>query len=214
MNSKPKKKHFRWSISGSVVFATVPASSINSWESWFIFNLRKYTTISNVHRFPGHSWCQGTLRKLHDIIRVWTHDYDLYILEQPSSWSTSRIRPSWPRSRLRLSLLLAYLSTCVPCCHASLGILLFVPNGSGFALNSFIAIWVASHKCTSKQHNNAIWHTWTPIYTYIISALLFFFLPFVLHLFHLSWQAGWPRHFWFWYKWGRTMKNTRCIKTL
>ncbi len=28
---------------------------------------------------------------------------------------------------------------------------------------------------------------------YITSALLFFFLPFFLHLLHLSWQAGWSR---------------------
>jgi hypothetical protein len=26
------------------LFATVPDSSINSWESWFIFNLRKMNT--------------------------------------------------------------------------------------------------------------------------------------------------------------------------
>jgi hypothetical protein len=27
-----------------LIFATVPDSSINSWESWFIFNLRKINT--------------------------------------------------------------------------------------------------------------------------------------------------------------------------
>jgi hypothetical protein len=30
----------------------------------------------------------------------------LYILEQPTSWSTSQIRPSWPQSRVELRLLL------------------------------------------------------------------------------------------------------------
>jgi hypothetical protein len=57
-----------------------------------------------------------------------THNYNLYIIEQPSSWSTSQIRPSWPRSRLRLSLLLALLPKCIRCLSWPPSILLFVPT--------------------------------------------------------------------------------------
>ncbi len=35
------EKETEWTL---VVFVTVPASRINSWESWFIFNLRKINT--------------------------------------------------------------------------------------------------------------------------------------------------------------------------
>ncbi len=45
--------------------------------------------------------------------------------------------------------------------------------------------------CLFQQHNNTTWHTWTHIYTshwqYYSSSLL--------HFFHPSWQAGWPRPF-------------------
>jgi hypothetical protein len=65
-------------------------------------------------------------RNVYGIIQVRTHNYNLYILEQPSSWSTSRIRPSWPPSRLRLSLLLVSLSECISCYHVQPSILLLI----------------------------------------------------------------------------------------
>ncbi len=62
------------------------------------------------------------------VVQLGTHDYDLYILEQPFSWSTSRIHLSWPRSRLGLSLLLVFLSECISCLLCPSRILLFVPT--------------------------------------------------------------------------------------
>jgi hypothetical protein len=90
-------------------------------------------------------------------------NYELYILKQPSSCSTSRICPSWPRCRLRLSLLLVSLQACIllPCPTQYLAIYL---NGSGFTPNAFLVIWVASHWCTSKQHNKFTRYTCTYIY--------------------------------------------------
>ncbi len=55
------------------------------------------------------------------------HYHNLYILEQPSSLGTSRRRPSWPRSRLRLSLLLVLLPKYIPCLSWPPSILLFAP---------------------------------------------------------------------------------------
>jgi hypothetical protein len=42
----------------------------------------------------------------------------LYILERPPSWSTSRIRPSWPRSKVELRLLLPCLMSTLLVCLA------------------------------------------------------------------------------------------------
>jgi hypothetical protein len=110
----------------------VPDSSINSWESWFNFNLRK---------IKSSQQCESTYSLVVDTIQGisieytelyrQTHNHDLYeyLLEQPSSCSTSRIPPSWPRCRLRLSLLLVSLSEHAFCYHAQPGILLFISMG-------------------------------------------------------------------------------------
>jgi hypothetical protein len=79
------------------------------------------------------------------IILARTHSYNLYILEQLSSWSTLRICPSWPRSRLRLSLLLVLLLKCFPYLPRPTQHIAVCSNSSGFTLNPFIAIWAASH---------------------------------------------------------------------
>ncbi len=50
----------------------------------------------------------------------------LYILEQRSSQGTSRVRPSWPRSKLRLSPTLVSPHKHATCCHAQPGIKLFI----------------------------------------------------------------------------------------
>jgi hypothetical protein len=63
----------------------------------------------------------------------------LYILERQSSWSTSRIRLSWPRSRGRLSLLLVLFSLVYSCLLWPT--LAICSNGSCFALNPFLAYW-------------------------------------------------------------------------
>jgi hypothetical protein len=107
----------------------------------------------------------------------------LYILEQPSSWSTSRIRLSWPRSRGRLSLLLilfpqVYSCLLWPIQYLDLAI---CSNGSCFTLNPFLAYWRPN---TSVQVNNtsALHHIHTDTHIYITSVLLFILLFILLPL--------------------------------
>ncbi len=114
------------------------------------------------------------------VIQARTHDYYLYILEQPSSWSTSRIRPSWPRSRLRLSLLLVYLSKCISCMPWPIQYLNVCPNGSGFTPNPFT---VVGRLLTSVQVKNTTTlhdtHGCTYMHHISITILLIFYTSFI-----------------------------------
>jgi hypothetical protein len=115
----------------------------------------------------------------------------LYILEQRSSWSTLRIRPSWPRSRVRLSLLLVLLSRVYSCLLLPTQHLAVHSNGSYFALNPFPAYWRPN---TSVQVNNTtmlqcyIIYTWTHIFT----SHQYYYSFSSLHFFHSFWQACCP----------------------
>jgi hypothetical protein len=97
------------------------------------------------------------------------------MLEQPSSGSTSRIRPSWPRCRSRLSLLLVSLSEHTSCYHAQPSILLFISVGwVSHLMPSLLSGWLL----TNVQVNNIIMLHNTHGHTYIqhigITILLFF----------------------------------------
>ncbi len=96
----------------------------------------------------------------------------LYILEWLSSWSTSRIRPSWPRSRVRLCLLLVLFPQVYSCLLWPTQYLAVCSNGSYFALNSFLADWQLN---TSVQVNNTteLYHIYMDTHIYITSILLF-----------------------------------------
>jgi hypothetical protein len=65
----------------------------------FIFNLRKinnnqyHNQLLDMNNYG--TYCTMGFMAI-SIIRTRTRNYNLYILEQLSSWSTSRIRPSWP----------------------------------------------------------------------------------------------------------------------
>jgi hypothetical protein len=65
----------------------------------------------------------------------------LDILEWLSSRSTSRIRPSWNRSRVRLCLLLVLFPQVYSCLLWPTQYLAVCSNGSYFALNAFLADW-------------------------------------------------------------------------
>jgi hypothetical protein len=96
----------------------------------------------------------------------------LYILERRSSWSTSRICLSWPRSRGRLSFLLALFPLVYSCLLWPTKCLAICSNGSCFALNPFLAYWQPN---TSVQVNNtsALHHIQMNTHIYITSRLLF-----------------------------------------
>jgi hypothetical protein len=126
-----------------------------------------------------------------EMIQARTHNCDLYILEQPSSCSTLRIRPSQPHCRLRLSLLLVSLSKHASWYHAQPSILLFISMGQvSHLMPSLLSGWLL----TSIQVNNIITLYDTHGHTYIhhmrITILLFF-----LYFFHFPWQADWFRPF-------------------
>ncbi len=106
------------------VFATVPGWSINSWDSWFIFNLRKINTCyytDTTCTWEGNSdywWREGTYTYMHRTMYIWNaslatsmlvsgqkhlftimHMYwVMYILGLRSSWGTLRVRPWWSPS--------------------------------------------------------------------------------------------------------------------
>ncbi len=110
-----------------------------------------------------------------ETIQARTHSHELFMLEQPSSGSTSRIRPSWPRCRSRLSLLLVSLSEHTSCYHAQPSILLFISVGwVSHLMPSLLSGWLL----TNVQVNNITMLHNTHGHTYIqhigITILLFF----------------------------------------
>jgi hypothetical protein len=118
-------------------------------------------------------------------------DIILYILEWLSSWSSSRIRPSWPWSRLELSLLLVLFPKYIPCLIWATRHLAVCSNRSSFTLNPFIADWGL---LTNVQVNNmAMLHgTYT---THIDTSHRYYYSSSTLYFFHSLWQAGWSRPF-------------------
>jgi hypothetical protein len=99
----------------------------------------------------------------------------LYILERPSSWSTSRICTSWPQTRVRLHLLLVLFPQVYSCLLWPTQYLAIFSNGSYFALNPSLTSWQPN---TSVQVNKmlALHHMHTNTHIYITSVLLFILL--------------------------------------
>ncbi len=105
------------------MFAMVPDSRINSWVSWFIFNLRKITIISIMNQYP---WMQEIIAQYvnaHNYKMTITHNYSTYLnsglLEAPRedvlhglvpglNWA-----PLWP---LPMTMHLVATSSSVSCC--------------------------------------------------------------------------------------------------
>ncbi len=115
----------------------------------------------------------------------------LYILERPSSRSTSRIRPSCPQSRVRQNLLLDLFPQVYSCLFWPTQCLAVCSNGSHFALNPFLACWWPNTH-TSKQHLSTISHTHGHTYFRHIDIIIH---SSSLHFFYSFWQAGCPRPF-------------------
>jgi hypothetical protein len=122
------------SFSSLHLFATVPDSRINSWESWFIFNLRK---INTDQYYESVSLNAGNNSTICECMTLQDDNYIklLYILE---------LRPSWSCSGLKLSPILASPHEHASCCHTQPSILLFTATVQVSHLAPS-AIWVASH---------------------------------------------------------------------
>jgi hypothetical protein len=110
----------------------------------------------------------------------------LYILERPSSWSTSRIHPSWPQSRVELRLLLPCLMSILLVCLGPPSILVIAPTTHPSLL--------AGQLNTNIQVNNAAnAHFGTHIHISTSHSCYYSFSS--LHFFHSLGQDGWLRLF-------------------
>jgi hypothetical protein len=107
------------------------------------------------------------------------------ILEQRPSRGTSRIRPSWPRSRHRLNPILASPCEHASWCQAQPGVKLFMTTVQVSPQHLLLSGWLLTNEqvniATALQDTG---HT----HIYITLALLFLFFFFTLLL--LFW-AGW-----------------------
>jgi hypothetical protein len=115
----------------------------------------------------------------------------LYILEGPSSWSTSRMRPSWSRSRLEWASCWFCFPSVFLVCSGTPGVLLFAPTDQVSHLTPSLQTgWLL----TNVQVNNmAMLHgTFT---THIYTSHCYYYSSSSLYFFHSLLQAGWPRPF-------------------
>jgi hypothetical protein len=107
----------------------------------------------------------------------------LYILEQLSSWSTSQVRPSCPRSRARLNLSLDLFPQVYFCVLWPTQYLAVCSNGSHFTLDPFLAcLW--PNTCIKENYTLALHQIHMDTNIYITSKL---FLSSALHFLHLLW---------------------------
>jgi hypothetical protein len=114
------------------------------------------------------------LQPTYDNLFLW-HNYaiiTLYILEWPSSWSTSRIRHSWPQCRVRLRLLLLSSKSILLVCFGPPSILLFTPTTH--VSRSTLPCQLSSLTPMYVQVNNmaTLCHIYTVTYIYITFILL------------------------------------------
>ncbi len=112
----------------------------------------------------------------------------MYILERLLSWSTSRIRQSWSRPRIRLNLLPALFHTYLSClswptyCSTSL----FVPT---IHVSHVYLSLTTGRLNTSKQYDHATSHIQR---TLIYISHKCYYSSFSSYFLHTLGQAGWP----------------------
>ncbi len=97
------------------------------------------------------------------------------VLEWPSSWITSRICPSCPRSRVRLNLLLDLFPQVYSCLLWPTQYLAVCFNGSHFALEPFLACW-QPNTCVQVNNTSALHHIHEDTHIYITLILLILLL--------------------------------------
>jgi hypothetical protein len=118
-------------------------------EAWFIFNLRKI----NINQYFESIHVYGIIMiRTGDILQefmatsiIMAKNTQLRLCTYLNShllWSTSQICPSWPQSRLELSLPMVSFPMYTPCLLWPTQCLAVCSNGSSVTLNLFIAHWV------------------------------------------------------------------------
>jgi hypothetical protein len=188
----PWRSHHWWVVldTGELLFATVPDSSINSWESWFIFNLWKINTNQHYESVSLNVRnCKHNTRT-HDI--TWERAYNNYctylnshLLGAPHEYVLHGLVPglNWVLSGLSLSACIL-----LPCPTQYLAVYF---SGSGFTPNAFL---LSGWLLTNLQVNNITTLHDICAHMYIHPIGITILLSF-LHIFHSSWQAGWTRLF-------------------
>ncbi len=157
-------------MAGLLLFATVPESSINSWDSWFIFNLRKNKQLlsyrHNLHT-KKRQWLLVTVGRYvvareqlfalqNNIYRQCTY-LNIGLLEAPREYVLHG-----PLLGIYWTQHCPHSGKRVSCCHAC-------PEDTVYGSDSsftqcLFALWVASRWCTSEQHSTHVQYT-APIHT-------------------------------------------------
>jgi hypothetical protein len=154
----------------------------NTWETWFIFNLRKNKQISHTYDLLYHrSFSFSTNHGNHNFLYTFIHTWAAILC------STSRICPSWPRPWVRLNPFLArtYL----------VSILYVLTHPAACCLYQRFIFHTCNPPLTTRQLNTFIqvnilgaWYSMYNEHTYSLQ-------HFFLYLLFTSGQAGWPRAF-------------------
>ncbi len=105
------------------VFATVPDSSINSWESWFIFNLRKINTNQYYESVSLNIRNCKHITGTHNITWEWVYDTVITVhtwtaicLKHLANTSFMASFQAWTESHSGLSLWACIMANPVSCC--------------------------------------------------------------------------------------------------
>jgi hypothetical protein len=114
----------------------------------------------------------------------------MYIFELLSSWSTSRIRLSWPCSRFRLNLFLALFHTYLSCLSWPTQYLAVCPNDSIHISHMYHPMLPVQLNSSAQVNYMAILHhIHTIAHIYITFILLFIPFFILLPLFWTGWLA-------------------------
>jgi hypothetical protein len=117
----------------------------------------------------------------------------LYILQRSSSRFTSRIRPSWPQSRVRLRFLLLSSISILLVCFGPPSILLFTPTHVSHSNPPSPAGQLNTNVQVCKQHGYATSYIFKV--TYISTSHSYYYSLQSSYFFHSFGQAGWLRPF-------------------
>ncbi len=117
--------------------------------------------------------------------------YTLYILEQLLSWSTSRIRPSWPCPRVRLSLLPTLFHMYLPCLSWPTQYLAVSFNDSFFTRAP--SLTTRQLNTDTRVNNMVIYISYTM--AHINTSHHSYYLILSSYFLYTFGQAGWPRPF-------------------
>ncbi len=178
----------------------MPGSSINSWDSWFIFNLRKINTCyyaDNRHwSWRVHMWqCCASRYIQHtciDNVHTWASVFLRHLA------SSSFMVPFWPYTDSGSLPILAVRSHACPedavysfnDDSSYFAQRIFPPSGFSPTYRKYLIIIQGN-----GTHLYYTSHSYVHSYPHIYITFIYTFTSSFLHFFCSSWQAGCPRLF-------------------